>query len=117
MVEIELDRKRYLKLRLEDIREVERRLGGSFVDLNQTASFSFVTTAMWAALRADDPRITIQFVDSILESIMEKTGKALHEIAEPLAKAILESGIYGKENPGNEPAAEVVPTVASMNGY
>lgn len=93
MVEIQLDKKRFMSLTIRDVRDTEKLTGIKFHDSLRDPSVDFLVVASWLMLRHEDKNLTLESFESIIET--NKIG--LLSLAEPIAKCTEELGIY----PGN----------------
>lgn len=94
MIPIELDRQRYLDFTPKNLADMEYYLGYGIIVIFSDPKYSGVRTTrglLWAGLRKEDPEITFEKVDELIEKWLA-SGKSFTQLEETLAKAVQERG-------------------------
>lgn len=105
-VEIEFDKPRRLRFDLSAIEDFEAANNGQplglLVNNLNNLGLTALKLALWAGLRHEDQALTPNLVRRMLQQHLDD-GKPLSQLTEPLNKAILQSGLFGKslDVPGN----------------
>lgn len=94
-VSIELDRPRWIRFDVNALADAEEALGGAAIGevMQKGAGIRHIRALLWAGLRADDPKLTIERVGLLLEDHLAKGGD-MADIGDAIGKAFEKSGIY-----------------------
>jgi hypothetical protein len=89
---------RTLRFNARALRLLERESGKSVFQLIDEAS-RLTTTAvlLWAGLRAENPELTLEQVDELLDGYMG-LGHQYFELLEPIAEALVEAGVVKRKS-------------------
>ncbi|MEE9401258.1 MAG: hypothetical protein V3V32_04485 [Dehalococcoidia bacterium] len=103
LVEIELDRPRFLRFDLNAMCEVERMTGSSFAEMD--GSMQTMRVLLWAGLLHDDPELTLKDVGSFIhvgniQEVSDAVGEAL-SVAMPGDRAAAADGDAAKNPNGS----------------
>lgn len=97
-IDIVLDKPRRLRFDLPAVEDLERAYGDRpLCQLVQDINNLGVTAlklALWAGLKHEDKSLTPSLVRKMMTSYLD-SGKPLSDLAEPLSRAILASGMFG----------------------
>jgi hypothetical protein len=107
-VEILLDKPRHLRFDLPAVEDLERAYGdrplGQLVTDINNLGVTALKLALWAGLKHEDKALTPTLIRKMMTTYLE-SGRPLSDLAEPLSRAIMASGMFGKsleEPEGNE---------------
>ena len=115
VVGVDLDRPRLLLYRVSDGMALERALGGeSFEEALNRRGFARMVAFIWAGLRHEDPRLTVDQTSKILDRAVVK-GYDYAEIWNKISEALVESGLLRKPDEGEVPGTDVVAPVNSTS--
>lgn len=89
----------YIYFDILRLAELERALGRSINEIlqRQDAGINFCLTALPIGLKHHYHKPTPAFFAEKIEEHLAKDGSSLDDIAVPIVKAILASGVFGKE--------------------
>lgn len=89
---ISLDRERRVKFSANAIADFEWAMGYPFSNaLKIDAGIQFTRCLLWAGLRQEDPKITIQQTGDLIDAWIEKGGQ-WHELTVILFAALIDAG-------------------------
>ena len=110
--DITLDKPRRLRYRWQDIRDLTRRLGGvTLQDLLAklgAADPETISVAMLLGLRHEQPRITMEQIDELLDAYFrrEEPPGRLGDILNAITEAIQASGLLRDRSKPTEPEGD-----------
>ena len=100
-IDIVLDQPRKIKFRFRDIDDLCRRLGNitvvQLLEKAQGGDTQYVTWGLLVGLRHEDSKLTFIKVQDLVEKYLEKEDTSMAEIIGLLDKAIVQSGMFGKD--------------------
>ena len=95
--EITLDKPRRVRYRWQDIRELTRRLSGATLQglLSKLgeADPETITTALLLGLRHEDPKLTVERIDEILDAYFRTDEGRLASVLAALNEALANCGL------------------------
>ena len=102
--EIDLDRPRKLKFGIAELRDLQRRLGErgilQIAERLRSLDLETVVLGYWVGLRRDDPRLTPDGVETILQAQVS-SGRLLADLVGPLSDAIAAGAGLVRAEEGN----------------
>lgn len=103
-VPIQLDKARNLKLdfnALADADSVDGRAINEFLS-GQRGSMAAIRALMWAGLKHEDPRLTVQEVGQLIQDAMINGGDSLASLSTKIHEAIIAAGMFAAKKNGME---------------
>lgn len=109
MVEIRLDKPRFLRFDINAIADLEEATGKSLMELmdENNIGISAMRALLWAGLKHQDKLLTLQRAGELIQAFIVNGG-SLATLMEKVAKAITSSGAFGtpKESKGESGSEE-----------
>ena len=98
-VDVEFDKPRRLRFDLSAVEDFESASGGqplgALVQSMNNLGMTTIKLALWAGLKHEDPTLTPNLVRKMLQQHID-ADRPLSQLTEPLNKAILQSGLFGR---------------------
>ena len=103
-VDLTLDKPRRLRFDINALADVEQIGGHPLPQLLGVLGFSTIRLLLWAGLRHEDRRLTVERVGDIMTAYLQGGG-ALATLAERITDALEQSGVLGRAEgaQGNAP--------------
>lgn len=106
-VSVRLDGERHLRFDINALADAEEALGvGLGQALQSRAGIRELRALLWAGLRWEDKKLTLERTGEILQEYVESGGD-LTAVAEALTKALAASGLIHEGNPPRPEAASL----------
>lgn len=105
-VAIELDKPRRLRFDVNALADLEEHLGvGIGKVMEQEANFRLLRALLWAGLKWEEPRLTIERAGALIQDYLARGGD-LDALAQKLISALLETSGLLTEQADEEPAED-----------
>ena len=96
-IEIEMDRKRRLKFRVTEARELSRRLGGvstvALVAKLAELDLEAITVGLQLGLRHEDKKLTVETTDDLVQGFLDRGGR-LVDLSNAVSEALEACGVF-----------------------